>query len=803
MRTTITLTLLLVGLTACGDDPTSSDASTTPTTQTATDASDGDVTTEPDGDASPTTATETSAPTEVVGDVSSTGLDERPPASTCVAFPRPSTTTGGDVAFQPAFPNMDFDGVAIALRRVRGGPDGPMRWFVLDRGGFIWTFVDANASKSGRDADDNVVEQAQVFLELPEDVRPDGEGGLLGFDFDPDYGLRADANYIYVHYTTYPMNNVWRFRVDATEAGFAIAESKLIFKTESGGGNHWGGDLKFGPDGFLYISLGDGGNGMDREDAQKTTWLRGKILRVDPRSAGAGVPYVIPASNVFAGNPICNDRDLAANTVACPEIFAGGFRNPWRMTFDRETGRLWVGDVGAGKEEVNLVVNGGNYGWPLCDGRNGDDCPPEDTSSPFTAPVAQYRDFTSEASISGGFVYRGSALGSALQGAYIFTDVYTGELMVIDEPYVHVQESPFRVTNLFEHPDQTDDQDLPRFRVLDTPGLEAAVSFAEDEDAELYVVTFGNGRGRGVYKLVPPTGETGDSVPALLSDTGCVDPNDPTKPASGMIAYDLNAPFWSDGADKSRWIAVPAGAQITIGGNAEQDWNLPIGTVVMKTFRLNGQLIETRLMVHHDEGGWAGYTWVWRADQSDADKANRQGESRQYGEQTWSYPSRSGCMNCHSATAGGTLGLETRQLNRLLHYEETDRLANQVDTFAHIGLFVEAPAAASTLPAFVDPFGAADIGERARTYLHANCANCHRAGREPDLKYTTSINGTQLCNDIRIVPGDGAGSRLVTIMRESDAGLRMPKGAGTVIDEAGIALIEQWIDTTNVCAPEP
>jgi len=300
-----------------------------------------------------------------------------------------------------------------------------------------------------------------------------------------------------------------------------------------------------------------------------------------------------------------------------------------------------------------------------------------------------------------------------------------------------------------------------------------------------------------------PTDGDDSSVPATLSATGCVDADDPTQPAAGMIGYDVNAPFWSDGALKARWIALPEGATITIGASAEADWDLPIGSVVMKAFRLGDVLVETRLMVRHDDGGWAGYSYVWRADQRDADKADLRGELRTYDAQTWSYPSRSGCMNCHAAQAGGTLGLETRQLNRVRHWDETDRDANQLDTFAHIGLFTVAPADAATLPAFVDPFGDAPLEARARTYLHANCANCHRAGRDPDLRFTTSLIGTQLCNDIRIVPGNGAASRLVTILHDADPSTRMPKGGGTVVDTRGAALLTEWIDTTGVCAPAP
>jgi len=733
------------------------------------------------------------------------GLDERASVTTCHAFARPAlpqVVDSGTVAYEKSFPNMDFGGQAIGLVRTRSGPEGPLRWFVLDREGFIWTFVSELASKDGKAADGVTdVERAEVYLDLPDTpYGTGGEGGLLGFAFDPDFALRADANYVYVHYTTWPNNNVWRFRIERDGVGaprWDIVEQKPILTTASGGGNHWGGDLKFGPDGFLYISLGDGGNGMSASDAVKTTWLRGKILRIDPRSAVGAEPYRIPADNPFieAGAPLCSDRDLRDNTIACPEIFARGFRNPWRMTFDRDTGRLWVGDVGSGKEEVNLVLAGHDYGWNRCDGRNGSDCPPGNASSQLIAPIAQYRVYSS-ASIAGGIIYRGSALGAALQGAYLFTDVYNGEFLVIDTPYANVTFDPFRVSQVYEHPDEDDEDDLPKFRKLAAARLSYPVSWAEDERAEPYVVTFGAGKGEGIYKLVPPTGAVADSVPDTLKQTGCVAADDPRRPAPGMLPYEVNAPFWSDGADKERFVAIPDGATITVG--ADGDWVLPVGSVVTKTFFLAGTPIETRLMVRHDDGGWAGYTYAWRADGSDADEVPSAGEERVWGEQAWSYPSRNGCKTCHTAAAGFTLGLETRQLDRAHSYPETGRSANQISTFAHIGMFADT-VVSDPAAAFVSPFGDAPIERRARTYLHANCSQCHRSGLVPNLHFDTPLADTDLCIEKRLVPGAPEASTLIMRLFSDDPTFRMPRGGGRLIDEAGVALIEAWIEGLTSC----
>ena len=729
------------------------------------------------------------------------GLDARPSNTTCFAPARPQLTTGGEIGFTPAFPNMDFDGMAIGVIRSRLGASGPLRWFVVERGGDIWTFVSDQASKDGLAANGTTpVEQAVKFFDLP--VTPyglNGEGGLLGVAFDPDFGVKDDANYIYVHYTTYPQNNVWRFRIGGGPTAFNVISSERIFTTGSGGGNHWGGDLKFGPDGFLYISLGDGGNGYPAADAQKLSWLRGKILRIDPRSVPTG--YAIPADNPFGGGAPCDNltrETLEARAAACPEIFAYGFRNPWRMSFDRESGRLWVGDVGTQKEEIDLVLSGKNYGWTTCDGVIGAGCPPTNAASTLIAPVAQYREFSmASASVTGGYVYRGTALGTSLQGAFIFSDVYSGELFVLDTPYENVA-APFAVTKTYEHPSATDYPTFPKFRRITGTALPFLVSFAEDENAELLAVAFGDGKGQGVFRLSPPGAPVVDTIPDLLSKTGCVDPADPKKPAAGVIPYDLNAPFWSDGADKSRFLAIPDGTTITIGPDG--DWELPNKSVTMKHFRIGGKLIETRLFVRHEDGGWGGYTYVWNDAQTDAVKANPAGETRAVGTQVWQYPSRARCMSCHTPEAGGTLGLETRQVNRSILYPATNREANQIDSLAHVGMFGAAPGAASTLPAFVSPFGAAPLEERARTYLHANCSNCHRGDKRPSLQFEKTLAETKLCEaPAAIVPGSPQTSPLVTLMRSTDPSVRMPKAAGSVIDEAGVKLIEDWIRARTTC----
>ncbi len=203
--------------------------------------------------------------------------------------------------------------------------------------------------------------------------------------------------------------------------------------------------------------------------------------------------------------------------------------------------------------------------------------------------------------------------------------------------------------------------------------------------------------------MVPSAAPPADSIPKRLSETGCVDPAAPARAAPGVVPYAVNAPFWSDGADKEPFIAIPDDAALTVreGGAIE----LPRNGVAMKHFRIGGKLVETRLFVRHADGGHAGYTYASQDDEKDAVLANAQGEARVFGGQTWRYPSRAQCLTCHNAAAaaGSTLGLELRQLQRGSQLAD---LARQ-DLF---GTSLDGPAAI----ALDDPFGSADRDRRAR-----------------------------------------------------------------------------------------
>lgn len=311
-------------------------------------------------------------------------------------------------------------------------------------------------------------------------------------------------------------------------------------------------------------------------------------------------------------------------------------------------------------------------------------------------------------------------------------------------------------------------------------------------------------------------------LPALLSQTGAFKDMRHLVPNDALIPYDLVVAFWSDGASKQRWVAIPTGGKIKF--TATGDWAFPNGSVLIKTFELavdeahpeNKRRLETRLLVRDDMGGVYGATYKWRADNSDADLLDSSvtesiaiktaaGTTRM---QNWYYPSRQNCLECHNAHTTGVLGLKTRQLNRDYTYPSgvTD---NQLRTWNHLGLFAPGFSAAD-MAGFAKLAAAGDstrsIEDRARSYLDANCSHCHRPGGTVanfDARYDTPLEKQALINgpvliDERIdksrviAPNDIW--RSIAFMRVNTVGeIRMPPLARETIDEQGVTLLKQWI----------
>ena len=335
--------------------------------------------------------------------------------------------------------------------------DGSGRLFIVEQGGLV------KIIRSGATL-------AAPFLDVSFRLKSsEGEQGLLGIAFPPGYGTATP--YVYTNYTgTQGVGDtvVARFGVTANPDIIDTASGQVLLTVEQPFANHNGGQLAFGPDGFFYIGLGDGGSGGDPfRNAQNPSALLGKMLRIDV-SSNTGT-YSIPVDNPFAGNPAYR-----------PEIWALGFRNPWRFSFDRETGDLFIADVGEStNEEVNFQpaasAGGANYGWNIMEGLHCFNAATCDQTG-LTLPVVEYEHVSGNCSITGGYVYRGS-LYPALRGVYLYGDYCSGRIWGLKLTGTTVEN-----------------------RLLLESGMLIS-TFGEDEAGTIYVADHASGN---IYKIVSP-----------------------------------------------------------------------------------------------------------------------------------------------------------------------------------------------------------------------------------------------------------------------------------------------------------
>jgi len=364
-----------------------------------------------------------------------------------------TSLTFAQLRYVEAFPNLEF----AAPVDIQHAGDNSNRLFVLEQEGRIRVFQN-----------DSLVNSTDIFLDIRDKVLYGGEQGLLGLAFHPNY---SENGYFYLDYTrSNPRRTVIsRFKVSANNPNQADQNSELVLlEVEQPYSNHNGGQIVFGPDGYLYISLGDGGSGGDPlNSGQDRKTLLGNILRIDVDNPDNGLNYGIPNDNPFVGN----------NEGWREEIYAYGLRNVWRFSFDPITNKLWAADVGQNAyEEINIIESGKNYGWRIMEGFH---CYNPSTNCDQTGlelPVWEYahNDPNGGQSITGGFVYRGSK-ANELFGGYVYGDFITGRIWVYFEG-----DNP---TNML---------------IFNNTGL-AISTFGVDQNDELYFASFTNGR---IYKFL-------------------------------------------------------------------------------------------------------------------------------------------------------------------------------------------------------------------------------------------------------------------------------------------------------------
>jgi len=660
------------------------------------------------------------------------------------------------------------------------------RLFVAEQWGKIFSFKN-----------DPDVEQAALVIDLHKEIPASTQ--LYGMAFHPGFATNRFVYLCYVLKDGLPDGSrVSRFNLTQSDAPQIDSASEKIILTWLSGG-HNGGCLKFGSDGFLYISTGDTAS-PDPPDplntGQDISDLFSSVLRIDVDHEENDKPYRVPPDNPFVKTP-----------GARPEVWAYGFRNPWRMDFDKQTGALWVADVGWELwEMVYRVERGGNYGWSIVEGPQSIKPNGKLGPTPILSPVVSH-SHTEAASITGGSVYHGRRLRE-LDGAYIYGDWVTGKFWGL----------------------RHDGKQLTWRRELANSTMQV-VCFGEDNSGELYAVDYGG----GIFQLEPnPVPDNSSSFPRKLSQTGLFAATRDHAPAPGVIPFSVNAELWSDGASAERLAAFPDTAGTYKGKDlwGAVKWIFPSNAVLAKTLSLemepdkpqSRRRVETQIL-HFDGVNWHGYAYQWNADQTDATLVDSVGTNRAYQiadaqaptghrGQTWHFHSRAECLRCHNPWAGPPLAFNFPELNKDHRYprapgaEADSRNDNQIRTLAHIGMLDKSLFDEPALK-LADPRDAnADLQERARSWLHVNCAHCHRFGAGGSV--ASFFNYDQKLEESRtvdfapsqgmfgipaahvITPGDPL--RSVLYYRISSLGpARMPRIGSRRVSEAGSDLIYDWI----------
>lgn len=351
------------------------------------------------------------------------------------------------VVIKEAFPNINFSQIVD----IQSPNDGNNKIYVVSQPGFIYSFEN----------NESVLEY-ETFLDISDQTSNGGERGLLGLAFHPNF---EENGYFFVDYTkANPLRTIIsRFYADPqSQSEVDISTEKMILELEQPYSNHNGGQISFGPDGFLYVSFGDGGSANDPEfRAQDRTTLLGSLIRIDVDNSIENEQYRIPIDNPYVGN----------NFDFREEIFAYGLRNVWRFSFDSETNNLWAADVGQGKwEEINIIEKGGNYGWNTMEGIDCFNASVECDQNGLELPIWKYgHNNDGGYSITGGFVYHGNNV-SELQNKYIYGDFVSGNIWMFQK-----------------------NNDIPENKLISNTDYQIS-TFGVDEKNELYFADYSSGK---------------------------------------------------------------------------------------------------------------------------------------------------------------------------------------------------------------------------------------------------------------------------------------------------------------------
>jgi uncharacterized repeat protein (TIGR03806 family) len=690
-------------------------------------------------------------------------LSERPDVRSC----RLDGTAAGAL---PRLTTSPIDGLTFS-DAVQILPAPTSGLWVVEAGGRIWSIDPATDTP------------AELVVDLSDRVDCCASRGLLAAAIGPGPEL-------FVHYHRADQPNrarVARLSFDPVASVADPTSEQSVIEIDHDGTAASGGALAFDADGMLLIGVGDDTvappPNPDASPARDRMDLRGSILRLDVSGGGPG--YAIPPDNPFVADP-----------QARPELFAIGLHDPQACTTDLESGRTWCSDAGSGvRDELDLLLAGADYGWPIVEGSV---CTlGECEASLYAGPLADYglEDVDAEQQhcrMRAGPIYRGATLPD-LQGVQLFGDRCSGRTFGL--------RSELGATEI----------------LAAVPSGIAAIG--ADASGEPWIV---DGEGRLARVLLAEDGQPG-TLPTALSQTGCFAAL--TNPAPDAIPYLVASALWSDGLLKYRYMVVPPGERVRVGSDGR--WWFPAGSLLIKTFvheRTPGdpetrQPVETRFMVRRN-GAWEFHTYRWTDDGSDAllldadETRTLQVDAREGAHEfEWTFPDEIGCRNCHGFATARALGPNTAQLNREVRYGDGPPVS-QLAALEKLELLELEPGLRldpASLPALTDPREVdAPLQERARAYMQANCAHCHRPDwMRPDLRMDTPMSETGLCEMIefpspwvdgyaRVVPGAPEQSNLWLRMGTRGKGQMPPLGTA-LVDPLGHALIGAWIDELENC----
>lgn len=742
----------------------------------------------------------------------------------------PSTSPGVDGSWSLEDPFVDIQIASpVGIMNMPNSTD----ILVLSKRGEIWQ-VAADGSNQ------------KLLLDISVKTFNLSDAGALGMVLHPHFGdpLFPDDQYIFMYYKTKPNATEWdvigfsvlsKFKWDDALGKFdENSEEKLIQQYDRYPW-HNGGPMFFGPDGFLYFSVGD--EGADEFQVASTQRLDGGffngVFRIDVDNDMTRSHPIIrqPVSNAAPpegwgmtfsqGYSIPNDNPwLSPDGTHLEEYYALGTRSPFTIEYDEESGDIWLTDTGSDvREEINRVQKGDNLQWPYKEGTVDSEVhdKPTDLIGQEKPPYFQYeRDYGT--CIVGGALYRNVKFPS-LYDKYIYADFTANKIAAITTPQSSLNiENQVLISNITNEP----------VRLPAKPGV---TGVHELDDGRVLITVLGEDNEENGSILELKRNTIVDDPATMLSDLGVFTDMNTLDVIQGLIPYTVNSPLWSDGAAKKRWIAVPNDGSFNqssekIKFDSVDPWQFPKGTVFVKHFELpltsspDGptKRLETRFLIIAENGKSFGLTYKWNESGTDAELlrigdeieveiSEADGSTRV---QTWDFPSRSQCLSCHTSNAEYVLGVNTLQLNG--KYPHDGQEVNQLHYFDELDMFDTSISNPSNYQKLSNVLSDdASLENRIRSYLDANCASCHREGGLPtvflDFRYTQTTNISKYFDlgvqshastedGVIIRPGTHQDSE-IWVRDASDDSNQMPPLGRNLVDQVYVDSLAKWIDNID------